>query len=287
MAIIEAVASLMKSEGYIVEMIGEDELIDGLSDKSDGQAWNVVIASNVIFSMARHEEVLSRLSILENNGCAVVNPSSGVIRCRRDVQTSIFNKRCVATPISSVVSLNGINPDDELPIEDVVAFKDLVFPLWVKRGDACAQVSDDVVFVENQEQLESVLQRFRYRGISSAVLSSHVVGDLVKFYGVEGTDFFYWSYADVNHGKFGLERINGLQKQFPFDEKCLQSAADEASKAVGVPVYGGDAIITEKGAVRIIDFNDWPSFSSCRDDAAKAICERIKFEINILKNKIQ
>ena len=40
-------------------------------------------------------------------------------------------------------------------------------------------------------------------------------------------------------------------------------------------LYGGDAVVSSEGDIRIIDFNDWPSFSACRDDAAKAIAARI------------
>ena len=35
-------------------------------------------------------------------------------------------------------------------------------------------------------------------------------------------------------------------------------------------LYGGDAIITDDIAY-LIDLNDWPSFSSCREAAADAI----------------
>ncbi|MFS6554926.1 hypothetical protein VPJ68_05445, partial [Parabacteroides distasonis] len=41
-------------------------------------------------------------------------------------------------------------------------------------------------------------------------------------------------------------------------------------------MYGGDAIVTADGNFVIIDFNDWPSFSRCRDEAAEAIAEYVK-----------
>jgi hypothetical protein len=41
--------------------------------------------------------------------------------------------------------------------------------------------------------------------------------------------------------------------------------------AVGLQVYGGDCIVTVDGAWYMIDFNDWPSFSRCREEAAEAI----------------
>jgi len=48
------------------------------------------------------------------------------------------------------------------------------------------------------------------------------------------------------------------------------------ARAVGIKVYGGDCIVGEDGSFCIIDFNDWPSFSRCREDAATAIATLIK-----------
>ena len=36
-----------------------------------------------------------------------------------------------------------------------------------------------------------------------------------------------------------------------------------------VPVYGGDCVVSSSGEIRIIDFNDWPSFARCREEAGK------------------
>ena len=36
-------------------------------------------------------------------------------------------------------------------------------------------------------------------------------------------------------------------------------------------IYGGDVIIGSDGIARLIDLNDWPSFSACREEAADAI----------------
>ena len=46
-----------------------------------------------------------------------------------------------------------------------------------------------------------------------------------------------------------------------------------------MPVYGGDCVVSATGEIRIIDFNDWPSFARCREEAgpeiAKCIYNRI------------
>ena len=46
-------------------------------------------------------------------------------------------------------------------------------------------------------------------------------------------------------------------------------------KLLQIPVYGGDVVIDEDGEFWFIDFNDFPSFSSCRARAAEAIAQRI------------
>ena len=116
----------------------------------------------------------------------------------------------------------------------------------------------------------------KHRGIPSAVINEHLVGDLVKFYGVAGTDFFYWFYpSNMHHSKFGLEVINGTAKGIPFDEAQLRLLCHKAAEVLSIHIYGGDCIVSEDGVMRIIDFNDWPSFAPCREEAAPNIARRI------------
>jgi hypothetical protein len=112
--------------------------------------------------------------------------------------------------------------------------------------------------------------------VGEVVLNEHLEGDLMKFYGVHGSDFFYHFYPSVTtHSKFGLEAINGEAKGIPFNEDALRSICNSAAEALKVEVYGGDCIVAPDGTIRIIDFNDWPSFSPCRKEAAIAIGDAI------------
>jgi hypothetical protein len=52
-----------------------------------------------------------------------------------------------------------------------------------------------------------------------------------------------------------------------------------------VKIYGGDCIIAADGTIRIIDFNDWPSFAPCRDEAGPYIAKCIMSEIKNRLNK--
>ncbi|MDE6457709.1 MAG: hypothetical protein K2L31_03810 [Muribaculum sp.] len=58
-----------------------------------------------------------------------------------------------------------------------------------------------------------------------------------------------------------------------FDEKHMRDICQRASEVLDVKVYGGDCIVSPEGDIRIIDFNDWPSFAPCRMDAAPHIAK--------------
>ena len=88
-----------------------------------------------------------------------------------------------------------------------------------------------------------------------------------------GSSFFRHFYpTDDGQTKFGDETArNGEAHHYAFDVSALQSEVERLAQLVGIEVYGGDAIIDRDGRFYIIDFNDWPSFSRCRDEAAEAI----------------
>ena len=59
----------------------------------------------------------------------------------------------------------------------------------------------------------------------------------------------------------------------------MQTEAERLAEAVGIDVYGGDCIVGSDGTFCMIDFNDWPSFSRCREEAAEAIASLVE-ELN-------
>ena len=218
------------------EMVSEEELT------GDEEA-------DVVMTMARSESALSFLSRMERHGAKVLNRPDGVRACVRSALDRVMRKAGVPMP----------------PIDGKKGW-------WLKRGDASAQCHDDVVFCPDTASLEEAKVRFRERGIKDMVVSAHVDGDLVKFYGVKGTGFFRTYYPnDDGQTKFGDERKNGPAHHYPYEINALQDSAERLSALVDTPIYGGDCIIDPHGGFKIIDFNDWPSFSRCREEAAKAI----------------
>ena len=65
------------------------------------------------------------------------------------------------------------------------------------------------------------------------------------------------------------------QLSFSLGSSIYARKADKAADMLNVPVYGGDCVVSEDGSIRIIDFNDWPSFAPCRDEAAFYIATKM------------
>ena len=221
--------------------------------KSERLTEELLAGKDVVLSMARSEEVLA---MLDASKVPVLNNPKGIRLCsRRYDLDSLLRKLEIAVPPTD-------GPDG----------------VWIKRGDGSAEIKDDVVLCLSAEQEQKATEMMKARGIECWVRQAHIIGDLVKFYGVEGS-FFQHSYpTDTGHSKFGLEDANGEAHHYGFCLESLRSEADRIASLTGVGIYGGDAIVGADGSFCIIDFNDWPTFSPCRQAAASAIRD---FVLNI------
>lgn len=250
-AIFNRVVEVLREQGCTVLTVTEREFV---ADRVEG---------DVVFNMARDGATLQRLKELEDQGALVVNSAYGIGNCVRKPMTELLVGHGVPHPESVIV------PTD-------VPYEGAFYPCWLKRADSHAMVKEDVSYATCSEEANRALEGFRNRGIREAVVNRHLQGDLVKFYGVQDTDFFYWFYPDTrSHSKFGLEVINGEAQGIPFEVAELKGYSDRAAEVLGVPVYGGDCVVMADGGVKIIDFNDWPSFARCRQEAGAKIAECI------------
>lgn len=248
-----------------------DELANASLDELAGASLEGTFESlsdglpDVVVTMARDKQTLARLLEWEARGVRIINSPRGILNCVRRPMTELLLAHKVPHPRSWIVAT-----DEPFPLE-------VTFPCWLKRGDSHAMVKQDVCYASTRDEAIRVVADMRERGIPSVVINEHLVGDLVKFYGVQGNDFFHWFYpSSHSHSKFGLEAINGQAQGLPFDPAQLKQYADEAARVLDVPVYGGDAVVMADGSIRIIDFNDWPSFAPCREEAARAIAGRVR-----------
>ena len=230
------------------------------------------IREDIMFCMVRDWYSIRKLQQLEDDGRLVINSGYGIENCTREKMTRLFMAAHIPYPRSIIIRTDQ---DPSAALEEA-GFQNC----WIKRFDFHAIHREDVTYVRHLEEAKSILKEYAIRGISTAVINEHLDGDLVKFYGVAGSDFFYWFYPNTLHSKFGYETINGTAHEIPFDKAHLHRICNEAATVLNLYIYGGDCIIDKNGTVRLIDFNDWPSFAPCRNQAAPYIADCIHKLIN-------
>ncbi|MDB5694277.1 MAG: uncharacterized protein JWO81_3340 [Alphaproteobacteria bacterium] len=213
-----------------------------------------------IFAMCEREAILARLDDAVGSGIPVVNAPEAVRNTYRRRTVERFRLGGVPSPASRIVPAAAPGP---APASQV----------WVKRPDFHATQAADVVFAGSDDEWRAALAGFVDRGIHEVVVQAHVPGDLVKFYGVVGSEnqprWFHWFYhrdQELAGHAFSLD--------------ALRNAAFRAAGALGVEIFGGDAIVGPDGRPLVIDLNAWPSFALCRTEAAAAIARHLACTFN-------
>lgn len=207
-----------------------------------------------IFLMCEQLEILHHLRASEASGVPHVNSPLAVLNTYRErmiAQLDEANVPFVESRIVPTTTAADLGPR----------------PVWVKRPDVHNTQDGDVVFATTTDRVREALHALAARGIARAVLQPHIEGDLVKFYGIgagarsDGNPpWFRWFYHQD-------QAVAG----HPFDQVQLARWVRRAATALGLEVYGGDAIITPMGEIVLLDLNAWPSFALYRDEAAERI----------------
>ena len=261
-AIFNAVAEHLRKRGCVVNVYSEDKF-----NATD-------IAEQYVVNMCREMASIHKLQSLEDEGRVVINSGYGIENCTRERMTRILMGNDIPYPDSLIV-----NTDENIEARMSEAGFERA---WIKRADFHAMHKEDVSYVRHAQEAQEVLQEYFLRGIKRAVINRHLVGDLIKFYGVRDSQYFFWFYPfDAGHSKYGHEAINGKSQGLKFDLDYLKSICQRASEALDVTVYGGDCIVGPDGSIQIIDFNDWPSFAPCRQEAAPHIAKQI---LSVIRN---
>jgi hypothetical protein len=234
--ILEAVADVLRGRGHVVRTVDTDRPLP-----EPGPA-------TVVFTMSQGARVLDVLRTWERRGIRVVNPVDGILATHRCRMTERLAVAGVPTPETLVVRTDAGWPEW---LEDDGG--------WLKRGDVHATEPGDVLRVRGQAEASRALTELRARGIGAAVLQRHVPGTVLKFYGVVD-DFVSWA----PHAGEGVVA------------RGLPGLAQAAARALGLEVYGGDCVVDARGALWLIDVNDWPSFAPCRAAGAEAIARRLE-----------
>ena len=142
-----------------------------------------------IFNMVRNWTSIHKLQQMEDQGYTVINSGYGIENCTREKMTRLLMSNNISHPASLIL------PTDEDPTEALE--KAGFFNSWIKRGDFHAihrKTSPTII----RKKPKLILKEICYPWHQNAVINEHLVGDLVKFYGVTGTDFFYWFTRQTN-----------------------------------------------------------------------------------------
>jgi hypothetical protein len=186
-------------------------------------------------------------------GALTINSALAIRNCYRDLLGAGLMRAGV--PIPEGALLRTSSPLDLKPLRVL----DATAPIYVKRGNLHALGPDDVRQVQGLGQLEATLTHFARRGVEIVYAQQAIAGALVKFYGVSD-EYFCATREDGQPLEEGVELR-------------LERAARLAAAALGLEVWGGDAIVNGPSCT-IIDFNDWPSFERVRAPASAAIARR-------------
>ena len=240
--ILERTARALQRRGCRVRLISEN--VVGAAE----------IEATTIFSMCQGPRANEALAEHERAGKLIINSPRAVQSCYRTRLSRIARDAPLLAPTTIVDTSAEAPREPPMPIGE--------HGLWVKRGDVHATQREDVVRVRAASEYAAALADFRGRGITEAAVQAHVVGEVVKFYGVVGTPFF----------RFYTESMHNV---YPVALSAARPAIEALARRVGLEVYGGDAVITPTGRIVVIDVNDWPSFAYYRSEAAEVIAGHV------------
>jgi glutathione synthase/RimK-type ligase-like ATP-grasp enzyme len=239
----------------IIQKTAEELMQMGVKVKiyREEDIFNEDISEDFIFSMVQSPAGSKHLLEIAKDKKFVINTPESVRNCYRYNMNRILEDNKIPFPRSIIVETNTNKFDflDEFESK-----------IWIKRGDAHAVQREDVIFIDDKSKISYVLKEFNNRGLQTCTIQNHIEGDTIKFYSICGEDFFYWYTTNLKYCS-------------TFDEKKLKQLANESAKALGLEIFGGDAIITKQSEIFIVDINDWPSFAPIRDRASKVIGNKI------------
>lgn len=240
-AIMDAVLDQLHDAGAAITGLEAAELAVGVRSQAQ-----------LVLAMCQGPATLKRLASMEESGALVINSALAIRNCYRDLLGAGLVNARVPAPAGRLIDTTA-----PLDLKSVKAL-DLTAPIFVKRGDLHALGPDDVQRVEGAAELEVAMADFAGRGIARVYAQQEVRGEVVKFYGIgDGSEYF----AAISETDTEIEE--------PV-RRDLAHAAGAVASTLGLAVWGGDAIVNKR-ELALIDFNDWPSFSRVRDEAATAI----------------
>lgn len=236
--IMDAVLDELASRGYAISAVRGEELDDAH------------MAAGCVLNMAESEGTLSRLEGWEQAGTRVINRVSSIRNCLRACLFELLAGAGLPVPGGAVTPAEGV--------EKMLSFTG-GRQYWLKRGDAHSVNPGDVVKVTSREQATRAVGHFMGSGVGQIFVQEHLEGQVVKFYALAGSRFFR-AFSSPGKGEEITHRMGQMR-----------ILAGRAGEAAGLEVFGGDAVVTPRDEIFLIDLNHWPSFAACRRAAARHI----------------
>lgn len=237
---------IYRAERFSPNAVERDKaMMDAVADK--------LMACGIKDIVFMHEDELCKDTVVKYSGYTVIHMTRSdkalsILEEMERRDSRILNspkalRRCSRTGIEAAMETLGLpTPNSLLNEHPELGGRGW----WEKSIDTTDSSDGHVRFSEDRPQVSEC-----------KIIQPHIEGKLLKFYGVRGTDFFHVREEMANDILLRLSRD-----------------ADKLACALGLDIYGGDAVLTESGLLTIIDFNDFPSFSSCREQASAAIVEK-------------
>lgn len=267
-AIFRAVTDRLARQGYKIDSCSESEW-----EQMDTKA--VSAKYQQIIHMARRMRSLMRL---ERITIPVWNAPSAVrtVSKSRELTLSLLEQAGVPVP-----HWWAYEPEEDEMFLCEPSLQRLL-PGWVKAMREDGARPDDITFVQTPLEADTNILRLASENVPDIVVTRHEDGELIKCYVVLSSEglqprMLRWFRPQVTgYSKFGeAETHNTLLEQLSVDEESLSALATKIGAALGLQIFGFDAIIRPDNKLVVIDVNDWPSFSICQQEAADAIVSEI------------
>jgi glutathione synthase/RimK-type ligase-like ATP-grasp enzyme len=211
-----------------------------------------------VLTMAQSAGALEILESQQKLGARIINSIASVRNSYRRPLIRLLQGAGLPIPRSEIVTIEET--------EAKVSFQG-ADTYWLKRGDVHAMETGDVARVGSAEELAAAIRHFKKRKIEEVLVQEQIDGDVIKFYGAGRDSYFRAFLASTG------EEVTSAAGE-------LRGIASRAAQAIGLEIYGGDAVLTPKRDFMLIDFNDWPSFSRCCESAAHSIARYVADSIS-------
>lgn len=194
-------------------------------------------------SMARRQSSLLMLQKAVSRGVQMPNSPNAVQVTVQSRSTTLELLQAAGLP---VVPFWSYEPSEDRMFQCETELQALL-PGWVKAMHPKGVAAGDVCQIQSPLEADARVMQLAATGYTDIIVCRHLEGHLEKVYVVGDLCWPNNDYADL---------------------------AKKVAQTIGLEILGIDLILTSDGPY-IIDVNDFPSFSSCRGEAAVAIANMI------------